>query len=167
MARAPEVPEILPPGIKGMMPMVVPFVFSAVSRFIRRLTDRFGDEGWKALEEALYEVGRENGSLFQQLLNIDPTDASSIAKVVEVADVLVGVQGEWKELSPERSVKCASYCPIIDTLREKDLLRFCSCLMAGMMKGIVSAMGGKPKVIALSPSSVLNSSCCCEATIEL
>lgn len=165
--KAPEIPDILPPEIKGMMTMAMPLLVPGISALIHKIVDRFGDEGWKALGEGCYELGKQSGPMMQMMFNIDPQNASSIAKLVEFMDNLAGVEGEWLELSPEKAVKHDLSCPVADGLRENGISQFCSLLMPSAFQGVLDTIGSKPKKMCLGPKLLCQGDEYCEITIEM
>jgi hypothetical protein len=165
--KAPEISEILPPEVKGMVTMMMPLLVQNFSALICKIAYRFGNEGWKVLEEWLYELGKQSASMMQTLLNIDPHDARSIAKLVEFLDSLVGVEGKWVEFSPEKAVKYELSCPIADGLKEKGIPQFCSLLVPRMVQGILDTLDGKPTKVCFGPKFLCQGDERCEIIIEM
>lgn len=109
------------------------------SLVLRYTIDTYGEEALEGLKKKFKESGLKVGPLTQRALRIEEQDATAMAKVVDMSDEAVDIEGEWTELSAGRAVKIERVCPIARGLREAP--EFCSELIPAFMEGELEGMG--------------------------
>nr|MDO8100038.1 hypothetical protein [Candidatus Njordarchaeota archaeon] len=109
------------------------------SLVLRYTLDTYGKEALEGLKKKFKESGRKVGPLTQRALKIEEQDATAMAKIVDMGDEAVDIEGEWVELSAGRAVKIEKVCPIARGLREAP--EFCGDLIPAFMEGELEGMG--------------------------
>jgi predicted ArsR family transcriptional regulator len=109
------------------------------SLVLRYTLDTYGEEALDGLKRKFKESGRKVGPLTQRALRIEEQDATAMAKIVDMGDEAVDIQGEWTELSAGKAVKIEKVCPIARGLREAP--EFCGELIPAFMEGELEGMG--------------------------
>lgn len=104
----------------------------------------FGDEALQVLKEDFQQWGKEFGPVLQKVLQVDASDAESMAKVVDYMDEIMGVKGEWIESSSNKMVKQESFCPMVRYI--KDCPQFCDLLIYDWGGAMLEKMNPKAKL---------------------
>ena len=102
------------------------------------LYERYGERGVKALQFVFYQVGVDRAPVMRDALQIDPSDARSLGRVLDYEDHMVGVRGIWTEECRGRAVKEERYCPAASELTRCP--EVCTKLMMAMEAGTFSVI---------------------------
>lgn len=128
------------------------------------LYDKYGERGVKALQFVFYQVGVDRAPAMMEALQIDPTDARSLGRVLDFEDHMVGVRGIWTEECCGRAVKEERYCPAAVELEQCP--EVCTKLMMAMEAGTFSVIN--PELQAPELTKLLSTGDdCCLAVIEV
>ncbi|HEY5530379.1 MAG TPA: hypothetical protein VIK22_00085 [Candidatus Anoxymicrobiaceae bacterium] len=128
------------------------------------LYDRYGERGVKALQYVFYQMGLDRSATMQEALQIDPTDARSLGRVLDFEDHMVGVRGVWTEETCGRAVKEERYCPASRELEKCP--QVCTSLMMALEAGTFALIN--PDLDPPEISKLLSTGDdCCLAEIEL
>lgn len=124
--------------------LALDFLGRSYATAIRALVDKFGsEEALKILHPYLKEMGKEMGDRALTMGFITSKDAMGIASLLHLAEeqVFLGVEGELKEVGPERVVKEITKCPAQDFAPE-----FCLAFLS-VVEGICEAINPEYKWI--------------------
>lgn len=131
---------------------------------VKAVVEKFGEEGWKAIEKGMRDFGEMRAASMKKNLNIDVNNARELGKVLDFEDTLIGVKGSWVETGEKRAVKHDFECPMFKVL--KDFPEYCTRLMYAMEVGTLKILN--PKVKELKITKLLTrGDDYCEAIIEL
>ncbi|MGQ9720000.1 MAG: L-2-amino-thiazoline-4-carboxylic acid hydrolase [Candidatus Jordarchaeum sp.] len=131
---------------------------------VKAVVEKFGEEGWKAIEKGMRDFGQMRAFSLKKNLNIDVNNARELGKVLDFEDTMTGVKGRWVEIGEKIAVKHEFECPMIKVL--KDFPEYCTRLMYAMEIGTLKTLN--PKVKELKITKLLTKGDdCCEAIIEL
>lgn len=97
-------------------------------------------------------------------MKIDPTDARSVGRILDLEDSTVGVKGEWVETGKKRAVKREFTCPFGAALSLCP--DFCTRLISEVERGTFDAIGAKVKDFNIT-KLISKGDPYCEAVIEL
>ncbi len=138
-------------------------MFSLAAILISVLVEKYGDDVWAITEKVMYDIGFARGPEFAATMKIDPTDARSVGRVLDLEDSRNGVRGEWIETGKKRAVKREYYCPLAE--RAAICQDICPRLFIPVERGTFDAIGAKVNftIIKLMPKGDPY----CEAVIEL
>lgn len=144
----------------------VPFRIGArvMTRLLPAIHEYFGENGVRALQFVLYQIGKDRAPILKEALEIDPNDARSLGRVLDYEDGLVGVKGIWTEETKGRAVKEERFCPAAEELSHCP--EVCTSLAMAMEAGTFSELNTDVEVPELSDLLSLGDDCCL-ATIEL
>ena len=158
----PTAKDLLSPQWHAEAP--VRLMMSRLADLLPWLYERYGERGVKALEFVFYQIGEDRGAAMRQALQIDPSDARSLGRILDFEDSMVGVRGVWTVETRGRAVKEERYCPAARELAKCP--QVCTSLMMAMEAGTFSVINpdlDPPEITKLL--SVGDD--CCLAEIEL
>ncbi len=162
MELEPTVEDLLNPQWHREAP--VRLMMKRLAVLLPALYDRYGERGVKALQFVFYQVGVDRAPAMMKALQIDPTDARSLGRVLDFEDHMVGVRGVWTEECCGRAVKEERYCPAAAELTRCP--EVCTKLMMAMEAGTFSVIN--PKLEAPELTKLLSTGDdCCLAVIEV
>lgn len=161
-ALEPAASDLLSPQWHKEAP--VRLMMKRLAALLPALYERYGERGVKALQFVFYQVGADRGALMRDALEIDPTDARSLGRVLDFEDHMVGVRGVWTEERRGRAVKEERYCPAARELTRCP--EVCTKLMMAMEAGTFSIIN--PELEAPELTKLLSTGDdCCLAVIEV
>jgi predicted ArsR family transcriptional regulator len=139
-------------------------MFGLMAILMSTLAAKFGEEVWEATEKVMYDLGYQRGKEVASTMKIDPTDARSIGRILDLEDSSTGVKGEWVETGKKRAVKHEFYCPFAEVAAVCPDI--CTRLFAVLERGTFDAIGAKVKDFKLT-KIMPKGDPYCEAVIEL
>jgi predicted ArsR family transcriptional regulator len=139
-------------------------MFAVMAMMMSALAARFGDEIWEVVGKIMYDIGHNRGMEFAATMKIDPTDARSVGRILDLEDSHVGVKGEWVETGKKRAVKRELNCPFGAALALCP--DFCTRLISEVERGTFDVIGAKVKDFNIT-KLISKGDPYCEAIIEL
>lgn len=84
---------------------------------VKHVVERFGDEGWKALEKAGQEFAAYRAPLLKVLVD-NTENARDLGKIFDFEDGLSGVEGQWEEHGTMEATKTENKCIASEVYKE-------------------------------------------------
>ena len=111
-----------------------------IGRTLNALAERFGDQVWDIAEQANHQLGFELAPQLAALLGLDPDDARSLTRIVDVCNLVLDIQGE--EVVQERNevVRHERSCLLSGLLAENGCHRYCESVFQPMYRGTLQAL---------------------------
>ncbi|MBN1288777.1 MAG: hypothetical protein JXA49_03965 [Actinobacteria bacterium] len=126
----------------------------------------WGEKGIQALQFVLYEGGKARGKLIREGLQIDPGDARSIGRILDLEDGMVGVKGTWTRESKGCAIKEERYCPAAKEL--EPCPQVCTHLMTAMEAGTMAGWFDGDSIEFPKFEKLLSTGDdCCEVVIKI
>jgi len=135
-----------------------------VISIVKAVVERFGEEGWEAIEKGMRDFGEGRAASLKRNLNIDVNNARELGKVLDFEDTLTGVKERWVEIGEKRAVRHEFECPMLKVLKE--FPEHCSRLMRAMEIGTLKTLNPKVKEMKIT-KLLTKGDDYCEAIIEI
>jgi len=103
--------------------------------------DRYGAEAAEAAGKAWREARLKGAPAMAEKLGVKEKDCRGVAALMNYADHLYGVEGEWSEFTPQKAVKEVTKCDIAELLPDE----VCTVCFREAVTGIGLSLTGNPK----------------------
>lgn len=140
-------------------------LFTFLSSIMEPMEEKFGDEVWEVAKKAIYDFRQKAAPAIMKMMQVDPTDARSLGRMVDTDDDSVGVKGEWVEFGKKRAVKREYFCPAVRAVGKNT--KICTELMETMERAYMDAAGAKLKNSIIFQKLIPKGDPYCEVVIEL
>jgi len=138
-------------------------MFILPAMIMSTMVAKYGDGAWEDIEKMMYDAGYQRAKEISDTMNIDPKDARSVGRILDLEDSQNGVEGEWLETGKQRAVKREYYCAFANTAMLCP--EICTRMITAMERGTLDGMGVKVK-FAL-PKVLAKGDPYCECVLEL
>lgn len=158
----PTLKELFSIGWYLDLPMkLIMKVMAAILPLVARM---WGEEGVKRMQFILYEAGKSRSELLKKELHLDPDDARSIGRVIDLEDGMVHVKGVWTKETKGLAIKEERHCPATRELGKCP--EVCTHLMTAMEAGTLE--GFVPRMVFPKFTKLLSTGDdCCEVVLQL
>ncbi|RLI27192.1 MAG: hypothetical protein DRO52_00865 [Candidatus Hecatellales archaeon] len=136
-----------------------------IGRTLKAVHEYFGDEGLNKIAEVWKEARIKAAPTMMERAGVkeDERNCIGVAKILDYNDKnYYGIEGEWKELTPERGVKIVTKCAIAKNLNWE----VCNVCFREAARGIGIVVTGNPKFKVEVPKSIAAGDDVCEVIIE-
>ncbi|TET95891.1 MAG: hypothetical protein E3J29_06140 [Dehalococcoidia bacterium] len=107
------------------------------------LAERFGDEVWEICERVSTDIGRELAPAVRALLDLDPDDARSLTKAVDLTNLMLDISGEEVVFERGQVVRHERDCLLSKRLVEIGCPQYCSGMFQPMYRGLLKTLNAK------------------------